>query len=337
MKKRILNSLKYILFLALGLFIFWWIYHGKWSEIGHALKNINYFWIGASVIFSIMSQVSRAVRWNMLIRSMGYKPRFTNTFLSVMILYFVNLLIPRGGEIARCTVLTRTDRIPFTKLLGTVFVERLTDMVALGFLAILIIASQISFLMNFYHSNAEIEQGFSNLFTFKNFIWLVLILGILTVVYIAVRKIFKKSSTRGKFRARIRKLKYNFTEGIHSIAKLENKWYFIGHTAFIFLMWLMMLYVIFLAFEPTKHLSITTGMMVFMIGGLAMIIPVNGGIGTWHGAVIYTLMIYGIAEADGQIFAIIAHATTNLIYIVLGLLALILLPIINSRKFKRTK
>lgn len=93
-----------------------------------------------------------------------------------------------------------------------------------------------------------------------------------------------------------------------------------------------MLYVIFLAFEPTSHLSIETGMITFMMGGLAMLAPVQGGIGPWHFMVYETLFIYGIDKADGKIFALIAHTSTNLIYLVLGLLAFILLPLLNAKR-----
>jgi hypothetical protein len=114
-------------------------------------------------------------------------------------------------------------------------------------------------------------------------------------------------------------IKQNFVLGIKSIAKLENKWIFIGHTIFIFVMWLFMLYVIFLAYEPTSHLSLETGMITFLMGGLAMLAPVQGGIGPWHFMVYETLFIYGIDKADGKVFALVAHASTNLIYLVLGI------------------
>ncbi len=131
---------------------------------------------------------------------------------------------------------------------------------------------------------------------------------------------------------KIRLIRQNFLEGIKSIAKLENKWGFVGHTLFIFIMWLFMLYVIFIAYPPTAHLSIETGMITFLMGGLAMLAPVQGGIGPWHFMVYETLFIYGIDKADGKVFALIAHASTNLIYLVLGLAALLIIPLLNRKK-----
>jgi uncharacterized membrane protein YbhN (UPF0104 family) len=97
-------------------------------------------------------------------------------------------------------------------------------------------------------------------------------------------------------------------------------------------MWLFMLYVVFLAYEPTSHLSLQTGMITFLMGGLAMLAPVQGGIGAWHFMVIETLVIYGISRPQGKVFALIAHATTNFVYLIFGLIALALMPLVNSKK-----
>lgn len=106
---------------------------------------------------------------------------------------------------------------------------------------------------------------------------------------------------------------------------MEKKWLFIGHTVFIFLTWLIMLYVVFLAYKPTEHVSIQAGMVAFLMGAIAMIAPVQGGIGPWHFMVSETLVIYGVSRANGLIFALIAHTTTNLIYILIGGIALIMI------------
>jgi len=333
MKKWAINISKYLFFLAIGIFIFWWIYKDlPIEELKEAFKNINYYWIAVSLALGVLAQVSRAIRWNMLIRPMGYKPRFYNTFLSVFILYFINLLAPRAGEVVRCTVLSKYENIPFTKLVGTVFVERLADTVTLVFLAILIILTQLGVFIRFFDVHPEMKDRLADILSARNI--LIGFTGLLAVLilYFAMRKYFRKKSgeNKSKLMIKLRYIKYDIVEGIKSILKLENKWYFIGHTLFIFLMWLFMLYVIFLAYEPTKHLSIWTGMIVFLMGGLAMLAPVQGGIGPWHFMVYETLFIFGIDKAQGKIFALIAHTSTNIAYyLIFGMIALILLPVLN--------
>ena len=338
MAKKILNVLKYLLLFGIGAFIFWKIYKGEWGKVKEALKNINYFWIGVSIILSILSQVSRAIRWNMLIRPLGYNPRFRNTFLSVLVLYLVNLIVPRGGEVARCIVLSKSDKIPFTKLIGTVFIERLADLITLTILSIVILISQINLLIRLYNSIKEVQTGISKIFSIETLIIVIILLLVFLAGLFLFRIIIKKNSSRNStFVIKLRELKKNIIEGIKSIANLKNKWYFIGHTLLIFLLWLFMLYVIFLAFEPTRQLSIWSGVVTFLIGGLAMLIPVSGGIGIWHLAVSYTLVIFGISIDNSEIFALIEHSTTNLIYLILGIVAYIWLFTLNSTIFKLPK
>jgi len=335
MWKKFLNIFKYFIFLGTGILVFWWVYKDEPLEkYKIAFKDLNYLWIVASVFFSVLSQISRAMRWNMLIRPLGYRPRLYNSYLSVLILYFVNLLLPRAGEVFRCTILSRYEKIPFVKLAGTVFVERFADFITLMLLALVIIISQLSVFVSFFNNHPEVRSNFLLIFSARNLIMGFLLILILALILILFNRYYKKNkSDRGNsFVKKIRLIKQNFFEGIQSIAKLENKWLFIGHTAFIFVMWLFMLYVIFKAYPPTAHLTLQTGMITFLMGGLAMLAPVQGGIGPWHFMVYETLFIYGIDKADGKVFALIAHACTNLIYLFLGLAALLIIPFVNRRK-----
>jgi uncharacterized protein (TIRG00374 family) len=274
----------------------------------------------------------------MLIRPLGYNPHFRNTFLSVLVLYLVNLIVPRGGEVARCIVLSKSDKIPFTKLVGTVFVERLADLITLAILSVIILLSQISLLIKLYQSIKEVQTGISKIFSLETLVILVALLLVFLAGFFLFRIIIRKNTNQNStFILKLKELKRNIIEGVKSILNLKNKWNFIGHTLFIFLMWLLMLYVIFLAFEPTSQLSIWNGIITFLIGGLAMLIPISGGIGIWHLAVSYTLVIFGISIDNSEIFALIAHSTTNLIYLLLGLIAYIWLFTLNNSMFNLTK
>jgi uncharacterized protein (TIRG00374 family) len=335
MIKKALNILKYLAPLGLGILVFWWVYKDEpFSNYKSAFGSLNYFWIVVSVLLNILSQISRAMRWNMLIRPLGYKPKLVNSYFAVILLYFVNLLLPRAGEVFRCTILSRYEKIPFAKLAGTVFVERMADFITLMFLAVVIVLSQFGVFVSFFNTHVEVRDKLYSILSLRNLAIGIGAVTALILVFMMINMYVKKrQGNKGNNLAkRIRLIKQNFVLGIKSIAKLENKWLFLGHTAFIFIMWLFMLYVIFLAYGPTSHLSIQTGMITFLMGGLAMLAPVQGGIGAWHFMVYETLFIYGIDKADGKIFALIAHTSTNLIYIVLGLAALIVLPLINTRK-----
>ena len=123
----------------------------------------------------------------------------------------------------------------------------------------------------------------------------------------------------------------SFAEGIKTITQLKNKWLYIGHTVFIYVMWLIAMYVVFFSFKPTSHLTIFAAMSAFVMGALGMIAPVQAGIGPYHFMVIETLFIYGIDKTDGKIFALIAHAAANVPLMFMGLISLIILPVLNRK------
>jgi uncharacterized protein (TIRG00374 family) len=338
MKKIFINIVKFVTFLGIGIILLWGIFGDVgWENLKNALRGVNYFWIALSVVFSILSQVSRAVRWNMLIVQLGYKPRLFNTFLSVLFLYLVNLFLPRAGEVGRCKLLSKYEKIPFSKLAGTVFSERSTDFITLILLTVLIISTQIGKIKQIFDINRiskifnEVFQentlnntaGTGSILSPKNMLIGIGIIVAVVFVYVEIRDFLKKRKEHQgiTIRQKLNEFKNNLIEGIKTILRLKNKWRFIGHTLFIFLMWLLMFYVVFLAYEPTRHLSIYIGATTFIMGGLAMVLPIPGGIGSWHFMVILTLSVYGIDYTYGKIFALIAHSATNLIYIILGLMA----------------
>jgi hypothetical protein len=321
------NILKYSLVLLIGIALFWWIYKDMDREtLKKGLSEVNYFWILASVILSQLSNWSRAVRWKMLIKPLGYHPKVSNIYLSVLVMYFTNLIIPRAGEVARCTILAKYEKIPASKLIGTMIVERIADFMTMMFLAIIIFAINIGIVKEFFSVHPEINEHFVKLLSISN-----VLLGIAVIVLLVVILLLVNPLKHTGFSEKINKLKTNFKAGIKSIVMLENSWYFAGHTFLIFILWFLMLYSVFLAYPPTSHLSVWTGMFTFLMGGLAMLAPVQGGIGPWHFMVIESLFLYGIDKSDGKIFALIAHSSTNLIYLILGLIALLLLAMVNPK------
>ncbi len=322
------NILKYLLFFAVGVAIFWWVYRDlDTEELMGSLKELNYFWLALSVLLGITAHFLRAVRWNLLIHPLGYNPKLHNSFLAVLILYLTNLIIPRAGEVTRCTVLAKYEKIPATKLIGTVIVERIADVIALVFFAIIIFFTNLDVFQRFFDTHPEMQQGFSELLSIRN----ILILIALATIGIGTL-IFLNKNSNNKLIQKIQKLKNEFFEGLKSVLQLKKKGLFIFHTIIIYLIYFLMLFLVFFAFEPTSHLTVRVGLVTFLLSGFAMMVPVQGGIGAWHFLVIESLTIYGIERVDAKIFALIAHTSTNLIYLVIGVIALILLPVFNPKK-----
>ncbi len=327
MKQRLATVLKFLAFFSVGIFIFWLVYKDQdIDRIAGVLKHgVSYGWIWLSLLIGLLSHLSRTLRWNLMIEPLGHKPRTTNTFLAVMVGYLMNLALPRMGEISRCGVLARYEKIPFTKLIGTVVVERLIDMLMLLLLLGITIVAQFGQMIRFLQNNPEINGKLHAVIYSP-----VLIGGILLV---AILLWFSRSKIRGTsiFR-KLAAIIDQFAEGFRTIRTLKNKGAFVFHSVFIWLMYYVMLYVVFFAFGFTSHLGLIAGLTTFVLGSFGMVAPVQGGIGAWHFMVIEALALYGVDKSDGKVFALVAHGTTTAMLIVMGLISLLVLPFINQRE-----
>jgi uncharacterized protein (TIRG00374 family) len=326
LKKTVIKILKFLIFFTLGIFIFWLIYKDQDIErIKLVLKNeVNYFWIVVSLFIGLISHISRTLRWGLMIEPIGHKPRFVNTFMAVMIGYLMNMAFPRMGEISRCGVLARYEKISFTKLFGTVVAERLIDVVSLLILLAIVIFSQFGQMISFLQHNPEIQSKLASVFTSPY-----LIIGFIAFIVIAYlfRNAFKQTTLFKKVVAILK----NFKEGFISIRSIKRKGWFWFHSVFIWLCYYLMLYSIFFAFDFTRDLNPIAGLTTFVFASFGMVAPVQGGIGAWHFMAIEGLRLYGVAFENGVIFAFVAHTSMTVMIIAVGLISMLILPFINRR------
>jgi len=331
LKKILTRIVQFVLFPALGLFIIWQLYREqKVSDIVDVLRNdFNYSWIWLSAILAIFSHLSRAMRWQMLIESAEKKTRLSNTFWAVMTGYLANYALPRLGEVSRCGVLSKYENISFTRVVGTVVAERLIDVLMLMLIVATVFAIQFDFLKDFIFTTLNIEDIASLFKSPFTYLFLVLLVIALWLLKRNIHKIalFKK----------LKGLTAKFLEGLVSIKNVKNKPLFLFHTLFIWTMYFLMIYVCFFSMEETSHLTLGAGITILFTGSLGMLAPVQGGIGPWHFMVIATLKLYGVPADSANIFALVAHAAQTGMIIVTGLLAFIILPIINKPKNANTK
>jgi uncharacterized protein (TIRG00374 family) len=326
MKKIALKTLKFLAFFTLGAFIFWLIYKDQdIDRIKSVLKNdVKYFWVIISLLLGLLSHVSRTLRWGLMIEPISHKPRFINTFLAVMVGYLMNMVIPRMGEISRCGVLSRYEKISFTKLIGTVVAERLVDMISLLILLVIVIFSQFGEMLGFLKRNPEIQEKMG---AASSSPYLFIGLIILAILFFVFRKAFKHTSV---FKKIVEILK-NFKEGFISIRSIKRKGWFYFHSIFIWAMYYLMMYVIFFSFDFTSDLGPIAGLTTFVMASFGMVAPVQGGIGAWHFMAKEALSLYGVANENGIIFAFVAHGSMTAMIIIIGIISMLILPFINKR------
>lgn len=322
------NTVKFCLFLVVSVFLFWLVYRDQnWGELMKVLReDVDYTWVGVACVMGIASHMSRALRWQLLAESMGYRIRFWNSFMGVMIGYFANLAIPRMGEFTRCGVVSKYEKVPFSNLLGTVVTERVIDMIILLALTLTVVATQFKQVGIFLDHNPEIKSNLVNLFHSS---WMLLIAAVVAVGAVLLWKFFLKKRLRGRIRSFLEGLK----DGLLTVRNVRHKGLFIMYSLFIWLMYFLMFYVCFFCFEFTSHLSLLVGLTCFVLASYGMVAPVQGGIGAWHFMVIASLLIYlpntpGIEEM-AKIFALLTHSSMTLLYIVVGVVCVVALPLYN--------
>ena len=292
------------------------------AEIVSKLKNIEYSWLLLSMGFGAISIISRGVRWIYLIKALGYNSSIKNSVNSVAVGYLTNILIPRAGEISRCTSLQQVEKIPFNKLFGTIILERVIDF------AILIALILVSFSYKYQEINSFFGEilGSSNESLLTNPILVFLI--IFSLILYLLRNQIKKL----KYYEKIKSLVSGVKEGFISLKNLDHKTPFIMHTILIWLMYLLMTYVCFFAIVETENLNIFDGVYILVIGGLGMVVPSQGGIGSYHLAVKIGLVGIGIAAQPALLFAFAVHTAQTLMTIIFGIISSLLLLSHNKSK-----
>jgi len=292
-------------------------------------KSAKVHWLVLVVTLFMISNLARARRWILMLQTMDYNPRFSNSFWSVMLGYFANLGIPRSGEFVRAGTFAKNENIPFEKVMGTVVQGRIIDVLSLLICIGLAIVLEYDVFYTYLAENWNLGEKLSFL-TGTWFIGIVaMVLAFLAFIYVKRRQILSS-----KFGQKIKKILGGFMEGLMSLKDLKRPWEFLFHSLLIWVMYFLMNYLCFFSFEPTAHLGMDAGLVSFVMGAIGIVFPSPGGMGSYHAFVQESLVLYGIPKIpDGFSFTIIAHVTIQIICNVsFGIMALIALPIINRKK-----
>ena len=328
LKSGLVKFLKTFIPLTFGLIVLWFIIKSlDFNQVMLTLKkDVNYWIIALSLPFGLFGQIMRAFRWDLLIRPLGYRPKKSNLIYSILGNYGVNLAFPRLGEVWRCTMVNRYEKIPFTKLIGTMIIDRISDTVTV---ALIIIAA---FIMNVPYFNsffAQHPETYTKFYEVLSSVWFdVGIVVMIIIIWFSFRK-FKENSLIKK----VKQFLFSIWEGIRTIGQMKDNWLFIFYTLLIWLGYFLYFYICFFAFPFTENLGWNRGLIVFGMGSLAMGVPVQGGVGAWQFMIMAALMGFGIGKDDAGAFAFCIWTIQSLLFTAIyGLFGVMALPIVNRKK-----
>ncbi len=311
------RTLKIALPLLLGIFLVWYsLSQISVNTLLKYFKNAHYYWVFLGVFLGFLSHLSRAYRWRFQLEPLGYNIKLGNSIMAVFTTYLINYTIPRAGEVARASILTNYENVPFEKAFGTIVAERIADM----FMMLVIIS--LTLCMEFQFIYSFLIEKFNPVKILLALVFL-LFVGFLLVSFI------KKSSS--KIALKIKTFLTGIIAGTLSIFKMKKKWAFLCHTLFIWSMYVLMFYVTSFAIEETNSISFSTILIGFIAASFS-IAATNGGIGSYPEAIVLAFLLFNIPEEPSRAFGWIMWSSQTLMVVLLGGLSLFLLPIFNRKK-----
>ncbi|MBL4605250.1 MAG: flippase-like domain-containing protein [Flavobacteriaceae bacterium] len=316
MNNQIKKILKIVLPLALGGFLVWYSLSDiDTNEFIGYFKNANYWWIALGLFFGVLSHLSRAYRWKFMLDPLGYKPKFANSAMAVLIGYLVNLTIPRAGEASRAAVMANYENVPFEKGFGTIVAERIADLIMMLTIVAVTLFVQFDFIWKLLSENFDpLKIG-------------ILLLGLIIGFFFFSRYIKKATSGVG---LKIKNFITGLIEGVMSIFKMKKKWPFIFHTVFIWVMYLLMFWSTIPAIEGL-NVPIGAVLIGFIAGGFS-IAATNGGIGLYPLAVTGAFLLFDIPVEPSKAFGWVMWTGQTAMVVVFGGLSFLPLPIYNKAK-----
>lgn len=315
---RLLNVAKYVLLLALSGALMWYALRNlDFARMQAELRAARWQWILVSVMVSLPGYFSRAWRWRMQLDAAGQRSSFWATYHAMMVGYLANLVLPRAGEVVRCTVLARTAAVPVKVALGTVITERVID------LAMLLTLTGLLLLLEFEHLQSFLYLQFNDEYDSLTANRVTLLLAIAAVGAGAVLMGWFVWRNLEKFRQnrhfqRAAGFLRGLIQGVLSVRRVRSQSAFWFHTVFTWATYFFTAVVLFETLPSTAGLGPNVALALLVIGGFGMAAPVQGGIGVFHLLVQGALMAYGLGKEQGMAYALISHTTQTVLVVVLG-------------------
>ena len=318
MSKKLKSYIKILLPISIGIFcIFFSFRNISFTDFTKYFYEINYLWVFVGIFLGALSHISRSYRWKYLIEPLGYKLGFINSVLAVFSAYLINYTIPRAGDVARATMISKYEKIPLDKTLGTIVAERAVDVICI----LTIIATGLIFEFN------RISEKLISLIENTEISVIIIYVGVIILILFVSNRVLRKS----KYYKSILNFFSGIIEGLTIIFKMEKRVPFILHSIFIWLMYILMFWATSMAFFELHEVAFYQFMISFTLAAISIMLS-NGGIGIYPLAVEESLGWYGVQSTTGLAFGWVSWLSQTMMVIIFGGLSLFILPFINRKK-----
>jgi uncharacterized protein (TIRG00374 family) len=324
-KVKAVNLFQFVFFLAIGGVLLYFAFRGiDLNELIVTLRHAGYGWVALSLVFAFLALLFHAYRWQLLLGVIDKHPRVSRILLAVNVGYLANFVFPRIGEITRCGVLNRTDKLPVDKVFGTVVAERMCDMLMALLLLALVLALKFETASGFMMRNVIYPMKRMVPET-AGILWGAAILLLAAAAFFLLWHIFQKQLLQIKALRKIKEWLAGVFQGIKSILKLNRFGLFLLLNLLVYGMYFMQTYLMFFALPHTASLGMADALFILVVSSLSFVVPVQGGIGAYHVMTSVGLTVFGLSREEGMAYATLSHSATSLLLILLGALSLLIL------------
>lgn len=322
MVNKILPKLKYLAILAIAVALVWWQLSAMTAEqmarFKIALLSTNYLIVVPILLLNLLSQWVRGARWRLLIEPLGHAPKSSNLFAAVLACNMINAAVPRAGEIVKCTMVSRKEKLPIDKIFGTILIERAFDMFCYGVLILATLLVEAGVVKDYIKEKLGNFSGqAAGAIVLKISIALVLFLSLLYLIKFLVRKyphigIFEK----------IKNAISGVMHGFAAVRHMQRKGLFILLTVLMWGLYWVQIYIGFSAMQGLQHLGVSESFSVLVLTTLAMIV-MPGGLGAFPIFVMEALSLYGIDSALGNAFGWLMWGVSTILTLLAGAIAMV--------------
>lgn len=304
----------------------------EFKKVTEIVISAPIHWIIIFIVTFLFSHFIRAYRWKFILESIKPAASISHLFGATMIGYGVNCAIPRLGELYRPLFLARWEDVSRSSILGTIVVERIIDILALGFSVLI---------------SVQLFAGdlYSEVVWLKSTIYIVfaLMIGLIILISFVVKykdrfyKIILKFTGKLSSRAAefLGEVFETLIKGFSSLTGTKNYVATISLTAFMMLVYGLNSYIGFymLRMNEIQVVTFSMGWILMTIAAFGVIIPTPGGTGSYHLIVIAVLVnIFDFPEETAGAYAFLTHLISYVLFV--GSLLIIIFSINKIRASK---
>lgn len=329
MKKILSNGIKVAVSLIISTAVLYLVYKDyDFSEFREGVSGIKVGWLIAALAFSIVGPLLRGMRWNLLLDPVGCRVPERDAILTVFTGYAANIIIPRFGEISRCAILESKNKVPFSKSFGTLVAERFIDFILLLLITVSTVCIQSGMFVDLFSGKANISgnvetvqaEAVSDAGASHLWLWIAAA-ALLAILWIIGRKF--------NLRKRIVGFAKGFWEGFIALKDVQHLPLFIIYSIGIWVCYYLEMYLAFFCIDSIAGVGAMAGLVCFVSGSIAVLVPTPNGAGPWHFAITSMLVLYGVSLTDAQTFALVLHTAQTATYLLAGALAWVALQMVK--------